>query len=32
MLNLVRDAEARAHTIGTIKAALEGYRQQTLIV
>ena len=31
MLNLVRDAEARARTIGTIRAALEGYRQQTLI-
>ncbi len=31
MLNLVRDAEARARTIGTIRAVLEGYRQQALI-
>ena len=31
MLNLVRDVEARAHMIGTIRAALEGYQQQALI-
>ncbi len=30
-LNLVRDAEARAHVIGTIRAALAGYQQRSLI-
>lgn len=30
-LNLVRDAEARAHVLGTIRATLEGYQQQSLI-
>ena len=30
-LNLVRDPEARAHVLGTIRAALAGYQQQSLI-
>ena len=30
-LNLVRDAEARAHVLGTIRATLAGYQQQSLI-
>ena len=30
-LNLVRDAEARAHVIGAIHAALAGYQQRSLI-
>ncbi len=30
-LNLVRDAEARADLIGTIRAALAGYQQQSLL-
>ena len=31
MLNLVRDEAARAHAIGLIRAALEGYQQQPLL-
>lgn len=30
-LNLLRDAEARARVLGTIRAALAGYQQQSLI-
>jgi deoxyadenosine/deoxycytidine kinase len=30
-LNLVRDSDARAHVLGTIRAALAGYQQQSLI-
>ncbi|CAA9279573.1 MAG: Deoxyadenosine kinase @ Deoxyguanosine kinase [uncultured Chloroflexia bacterium] len=31
-LDLVRDADARAHVIGAIRATLEGYEQQSLVV
>ncbi len=30
-LNLVRDHQARAHVVGAVRAALEGYRQQPLM-
>jgi deoxyguanosine kinase len=30
-LNLVRDPDARAHVLGTIRVTLEGYRQQPLV-